>query len=68
MIHPTNPKKLNKKEGPSEDVYIPLRWRNKIIMGERRRWGSWWERGMGGERGQNQAWRETEERPKGSGE
>ena len=36
MIHPTDPKKLNKKEGSSEDASIPLRKENKIIMGVRK--------------------------------
>jgi hypothetical protein len=30
MIHPTVPKKLNKKEDPSEDDSISLRMANKI--------------------------------------
>jgi hypothetical protein len=32
MIQPTDHKKFNKKEGPSEDVSVPLRTRNDIIM------------------------------------
>jgi hypothetical protein len=36
MIKPTDPKKLNKKEGPSKNVPIPLRRGNKIIMGVER--------------------------------
>jgi hypothetical protein len=32
MIHPTDTKKLNKKEGSSEDASIPLRKENKIII------------------------------------
>jgi hypothetical protein len=37
MIYPTDPKKLNKKEDPSEGASISPRRGNKIIMGERRR-------------------------------
>jgi hypothetical protein len=33
--HGTDHIKFNKKEGPSEDALIPLRRRNKIIMGGR---------------------------------
>jgi hypothetical protein len=33
MIYPTEYKKLNSKEGPSEDDSIPLTKGNKIIMG-----------------------------------
>jgi hypothetical protein len=35
MIHPTDPKKLNKKESPSEDALISLRRGNKIVIGGR---------------------------------
>ena len=42
MIYPTDHKKFNKKEGPSEDASILLRTLNKIIIGrkgrERPRW------------------------------
>jgi hypothetical protein len=34
MIQPTDSKKLNRKEYPSEDVLISLRNGNKIIMAE----------------------------------
>jgi hypothetical protein len=34
-IHPTDSKKLNKKEGPSEDASILIRMGNIIIMGGR---------------------------------
>jgi hypothetical protein len=37
--------KLNKKEDPSEDAYIPLRKKNKIIMGEKGREVYRWESG-----------------------
>jgi hypothetical protein len=56
MIQLTDPMKLNKKEGSSVDNSIPLRRRNKIIMGGRRRertgWGggSGTGSGMGGDR------------------
>jgi hypothetical protein len=43
MMHPTDHKKLNKEEGPSEDVLVPLRRGKKIIMGSRRREGLEWE-------------------------
>ena len=41
MIHPTVPKKLNKKEGPSEDVSIPhnnhvRQSEGETLVGERR--------------------------------
>ena len=49
MLHSTDPKKLNKKEGPSEDASIPLRRGNKIVMGDRGRKGTVWERGESGE-------------------
>jgi hypothetical protein len=49
MIHPTDSKKLNKMGGPSEDSSIPLRRGNKIVMGDRGREGSQWERGEGRE-------------------
>jgi hypothetical protein len=52
MIHPIDPKKLNKKEGPSEDTSIPCQRGNKIIMGDREREGHGWEKG--GEMGQDQ--------------
>ena len=51
MLQSTDPKKLNKKEGPSEDASIPLRRGNKIIMGGRGREGPGWERGQGGKGG-----------------
>jgi hypothetical protein len=38
-IYPTDPKKLNKKEGPSKDASIPPGRGNKIIMGGRGREG-----------------------------
>ena len=37
MIQPTDPKKFNKKEGPSENASIPLRRRNAIIRKADRR-------------------------------
>jgi hypothetical protein len=39
MIHSTEPKKVNKKEDPSEDASIPLKMGNKIITGGRGREG-----------------------------
>jgi hypothetical protein len=56
MIQPTGPKKLKKKEGPSDNTQIPLRRGNKIIMECIRRDGSGQEMGGGGERGQDQVW------------
>jgi hypothetical protein len=35
MIKPTDSKKLNKEEGPSEDAWISLRRGNKIVIGSR---------------------------------
>ena len=37
MIYPADPKKLNKKEGPSADASIPSIRGNKIIIGGRKR-------------------------------
>jgi hypothetical protein len=51
MIHPTDPKKLNNKEGPSEDASIPLRRGNKIIIGGREKEELWWEKGGEGGNG-----------------
>jgi hypothetical protein len=60
LVHPTGPKKLNKKEGPSEDASIPLRKRNKIIKRVRGREGTGWERWWGEEsEGQDQVLGET---------
>jgi hypothetical protein len=42
--------KLNKKEGPSLDISIAFRSRNKIIMEGRRRKGPGWENKGGGKR------------------
>jgi hypothetical protein len=42
MIHPTDYQKLTKKEGPIEDVSIPLRGGNKIIMGGKCRQNQVW--------------------------
>jgi hypothetical protein len=64
MMYPTEPKKLNKKQGPSEDVSIPLRRGNKIIMGGRGRR----DLGGSGERGQDQVSEESGERFRGPGE
>jgi hypothetical protein len=46
MLHSTDPKKLNKKEGWNEDAWISLRRGNKIVIGGRWREGTWWEREM----------------------
>jgi hypothetical protein len=65
MMYPRAPKKLNKKKGPSDDASIPLRRKNRIIKGKRGRELS--ERGEGKEyRGQEQMWKETGERPRGT--
>jgi hypothetical protein len=50
MIQPTDYSKFNNKEGPSEHSSIPLRRRNKIIMGGRGREGTEQQR-EGGNRG-----------------
>jgi hypothetical protein len=39
MIHPTDPKKLNKKEGPNEDASIPLRKGQQKVMRGREKEG-----------------------------
>jgi hypothetical protein len=50
MIQFTDYKKFNKKENSSEDVLIiPIRKRDQIIMGGKRREGPGWERGVRGE-------------------
>ena len=46
MLHYTNPKELNKKEGPSKDALISHKKRKKIIVGIRWREGTG-EEGMG---------------------
>ena len=48
--HSTDPKKLNKKEDPSEDALISLRRGNKIVIGGRGRKGN----------GKERSWRGTE--------
>jgi hypothetical protein len=69
MIHPTDPKKPNKKEDPSEDASILLRRGNKIIMGARGREGPGWERGEGRrERIRYGGGRGTGKKPRGPGE
>jgi hypothetical protein len=35
MLQPTDPKKINKKEEPSEGGLIPLRKERKLVKGER---------------------------------
>jgi hypothetical protein len=45
MIHLTDHMNLNKKEGQNVDASIPLRRRNKIIMGGRGIEGPRWEKG-----------------------
>jgi hypothetical protein len=47
MIYLINPKKLNKKKGPSENALIPYRRDNKISVGCRRRGR---KTGIGGDR------------------
>jgi hypothetical protein len=47
MIHPTDSKKLNMKEGPGEDAYIPFRRGKKIVMGGSGREVFGWEREWG---------------------
>jgi hypothetical protein len=48
----TEPKKLNKKEGPSEDILISLRM-EKIVIGERWSKKNGWERELQGEWGES---------------
>jgi hypothetical protein len=68
MINPTDCKKLNKKECPSEDASIPLRRGNKIIM-EAEGVGQGWEKeGSKGNKGAGSSMDETEEKPRGPGE
>ena len=68
MLHSTDSKKLNKKEGPSEDASILLRRGDKIIMGGRERGWDLDEERAGSENGQDQIWRETGKMPRGPGE
>jgi hypothetical protein len=58
MIEATD-HKFNKKEGPSEDAPIPLRRGKEMITGDRGKEGCGWERGKVG---QDQVWRERQER------
>jgi hypothetical protein len=54
MIHPTDHKMFNKKQGPSEDASIPLRREKKITMGGR----VGLQMGEGkGKGGQDQCWK-----------
>ena len=64
MIQPTDHKKFNKKEGPSEDASIPLRRENKIIMGGRGSEELGWKTGGRGERMRDLVWGETGQRPR----
>jgi hypothetical protein len=45
MINPTDPMKLNKKEGPSEDASIPLRRREQNNHGRQREQATCMEEG-----------------------
>jgi hypothetical protein len=49
MLHSTDPKKLNKVEGPSEGAWILLRRRNEIVHERQMEDGAGWEREWGGE-------------------
>jgi hypothetical protein len=51
MIHPTDPKKVTKKEGQCEDTQILLGRGNKIVMGGRGKKEPVWEREGGEEHG-----------------
>jgi hypothetical protein len=51
MLHSTDPKKLNKKEGTSEDVGLSLRRKNEIVIR-----GRWRERPLS-ERGRKETGR-----------
>jgi hypothetical protein len=65
MIQLTDPKKLNKKEVPSEDASIQIKSCYKKLIGGRRRKGPGWQRGEGGEMwGQNQIWGKTGGKPR----
>ena len=50
MLHSTDPKKLNKKEGPIEKACISLRRGNKIIIRGRWREETWRKENGGQER------------------
>jgi hypothetical protein len=50
MIHPTDLKKFNKKEGPSKHASVPFRRADKIIMGGRGTEGGTWVREGRGKR------------------
>jgi hypothetical protein len=67
MIQPTDHKNFNKKEGSREDVLIPLRRGNKIIIGGKRREEPGRKRDREGKRGtgkeeQNLVWLGRQER------
>ena len=58
MLHSTDPKELNNKEGPREDARLSLRRENKIVViGGRWEERTGWGRGMGSV--QDQVWGET---------
>jgi hypothetical protein len=52
MIQPTDPRKLNNKEGLSKDAQISHRSGNKVVIGGRRWEGTQRERGWGKEQGE----------------
>ena len=47
ILHFTDPKKLNKKKGPSEEAWVSLRRGNKIVLRGRWRERPGWNRGWG---------------------
>ena len=63
----TDHMKLNKKDGPSVDISLPFKRRNKAIIRGRGRKGPGWERGGREERGQDQVWWETGEKSRRPG-
>jgi hypothetical protein len=66
IIKPTEHKKLNKKEGLSEDASVPLRRENKNNHWRQREGGTWWEWKEEGERVQDHVWGKTGEKQRGT--
>jgi hypothetical protein len=60
MIPPTDLKKFDEKEGPDEDVLIPLSKENKLIIGRKRERETRVEERRKSKRGQNQVTGKTE--------
>ena len=49
MLHSTDPRRLERKEGTSKDAQVSLGRGNKIVLRGRWREGTGWKRRLGGE-------------------